>query len=220
MRTNTKFDTFLYEIRTQNVSPSFNNPRLKIGVSSLAASRSSIISPFCSSPATAPFKAQRHSQLALRFHQKDCSDVTAELQLLHTGASQTMVTTSTPHRVTPGSVQVISLLSAGRQYQLFSYLLRSSIISPFCSSPATAPFKAQRHSQLALRFHQKDCSNVTAELQLFHTGASQTMVTTATPHRVTTGSGSVRTECQGSVMMMMLEKSFVGKYFRINVIGD
>ncbi|MGH0178404.1 UNVERIFIED_CONTAM: hypothetical protein FKN15_077309, partial [Acipenser sinensis] len=30
--------------------------------------------------------------------------------------------------------------------------------------------------------------------------------------------GSVRTECQGSVMMMMLEKSFVGKYFRINVI--
>ncbi|MGH0160101.1 UNVERIFIED_CONTAM: hypothetical protein FKN15_047099 [Acipenser sinensis] len=30
--------------------------------------------------------------------------------------------------------------------------------------------------------------------------------------------GSVRTECQGSVMMMMLDKSFVGKYFRINVI--
>ncbi|MGH0179492.1 UNVERIFIED_CONTAM: hypothetical protein FKN15_001741, partial [Acipenser sinensis] len=57
------------------------------------------------------------------------------------------------------------------------------------SSPATAPFKAQRHSQLALHFHQKDCSNVTAELQLLHTGASQTMVTTATPHRVTTGSG-------------------------------
>ncbi|MGH0180076.1 UNVERIFIED_CONTAM: hypothetical protein FKN15_003250 [Acipenser sinensis] len=69
--------------------------------------------------------------------------------------------------------------------------LRSSIISPFCSSPATAPFKAQRHSQLALRFHQKDCSNVTVELQLFLTGASQTMVTTATPHRVTTGSGKL-----------------------------
>ncbi|MGH0122225.1 UNVERIFIED_CONTAM: hypothetical protein FKN15_017549 [Acipenser sinensis] len=34
----------------------------------------------------------------------------------------------------------------------------------------------------------KDCSNVTAVLQLFPTGASQTMVTTATPHRVTTGS--------------------------------
>ncbi|XP_058863707.1 uncharacterized protein LOC117395342 isoform X1 [Acipenser ruthenus] len=32
--------------------------------------------------------------------------------------------------------------------------------------------------------------------------------------------GSVRTECQGSVMMMMLEKSFVGKYFRINVIDN
>ena len=32
--------------------------------------------------------------------------------------------------------------------------------------------------------------------------------------------GSVRTECQGSVMMMMLDKSFVGKYFRINVIGE
>ncbi|MGH0179748.1 UNVERIFIED_CONTAM: hypothetical protein FKN15_002490 [Acipenser sinensis] len=46
------------------------------------------------------------------------------------------------------------------------------------------------------------------------------MVTTATPHRVTPGSGSVRTECQGSVMMMMLEKSFVGKYFRINVIDN
>ncbi|MGH0116840.1 UNVERIFIED_CONTAM: hypothetical protein FKN15_019229 [Acipenser sinensis] len=52
----------------------------------------------------------------------------------------------------------------------------------------SAPFKAQRHSQLGLRFHQKDCSNVTAVLQLFPTGASQTMVTTATPHRVTTGS--------------------------------
>ncbi|XP_041099492.1 uncharacterized protein LOC121310257 [Polyodon spathula] len=32
--------------------------------------------------------------------------------------------------------------------------------------------------------------------------------------------GSVRTECQGSVMMMMLEKSFVGKYFRISVIDN
>ncbi|XP_058862151.1 uncharacterized protein LOC131703198 [Acipenser ruthenus] len=33
--------------------------------------------------------------------------------------------------------------------------------------------------------------------------------------------GSVRTECQGSVMMMMmLDKSFVGKYFRINVIDN
>ncbi|MGH0142894.1 UNVERIFIED_CONTAM: hypothetical protein FKN15_077282 [Acipenser sinensis] len=94
---------------------------------------------------------------------------------------------------------------------------KSSIISPFCSSPATAPFKAQRHSQLALRFHQKvsspdtapfkaqhhsqlglrfhqkDCSNVTAELQLLHTGASPTMVTTATPHRVTTGSANRKT---------------------------
>ncbi|MGH0174222.1 UNVERIFIED_CONTAM: hypothetical protein FKN15_067585 [Acipenser sinensis] len=35
--------------------------------------------------------------------EKDCSNVTAELQLLHTGASQTMVTMATPHRVTPGS---------------------------------------------------------------------------------------------------------------------
>ncbi|MGH0165918.1 UNVERIFIED_CONTAM: hypothetical protein FKN15_049855 [Acipenser sinensis] len=32
--------------------------------------------------------------------------------------------------------------------------------------------------------------------------------------------GSVRTECQGSVMMMVLEKSFVGKYFRINVFDN
>ncbi|XP_058861930.1 uncharacterized protein LOC131703083 [Acipenser ruthenus] len=32
--------------------------------------------------------------------------------------------------------------------------------------------------------------------------------------------GSVKTDCQGSVMMMMLDKSFVGKYFRINVIDN
>ncbi|MGH0157353.1 UNVERIFIED_CONTAM: hypothetical protein FKN15_033297 [Acipenser sinensis] len=38
---------------------------------------------------------------------------------------------------------------------------------------------------------EKDCSIITAVLQLFPTGASQTMVTTATPHRVTTGSAFV-----------------------------
>ncbi|MGH0133636.1 UNVERIFIED_CONTAM: hypothetical protein FKN15_056139 [Acipenser sinensis] len=62
------------------------------------------------------------------------------------------------------------------------------IVSAIFLPAQSAPFKAQCHSQLGLRFHQKDCSNVTAVLQLFPTGPSQTMVTTAMPHRVTTGS--------------------------------
>ncbi|MGH0176000.1 UNVERIFIED_CONTAM: hypothetical protein FKN15_071778 [Acipenser sinensis] len=69
-----------------------------------------------------------------------------------------------------------------------SLLSALKIVSAIFRPAQSAPFKAQRHSQLGLCFHQKDCSNVTAELQLLHTGASQTMVTTATPHRVTTGS--------------------------------
>ncbi|MGH0178432.1 UNVERIFIED_CONTAM: hypothetical protein FKN15_077401 [Acipenser sinensis] len=71
-----------------------------------------------------------------------------------------------------------------------SLLRARKTVSAIFLPAQSAPFKAQRHSQLALRFHQKDCSNVTAELQLLHTGASQSMVTTATPHRVTTGSES------------------------------
>ncbi|MGH0146938.1 UNVERIFIED_CONTAM: hypothetical protein FKN15_009847 [Acipenser sinensis] len=55
--------------------------------------------------------------------------------------------------------------------------------------------KTLRRSSLCLKGErhfaesEKDCFNVTAALQLFYTGASQTMVTTATPQRVTTGSG-------------------------------
>ncbi|MGH0163950.1 UNVERIFIED_CONTAM: hypothetical protein FKN15_058847 [Acipenser sinensis] len=79
-------------------------------------------------------------------------------------------------------------MRANTKFDTFLELQRYSFLLHPVSSPATAPFKAQRHSQLGLRFHQKDCSNVTAALQLLHTGASQTMVTTATPHRVTSGS--------------------------------
>ncbi|MGH0157486.1 UNVERIFIED_CONTAM: hypothetical protein FKN15_033735 [Acipenser sinensis] len=78
--------------------------------------------------------------------------------------------------LTPENIRAVSLLSALK------------IVSAIFLPAQSAPFKAQHHSQLGLRFHQKDYSNVTAELQLLHTGASQTMVTSATPHRVTTGS--------------------------------
>ncbi|MGH0171422.1 UNVERIFIED_CONTAM: hypothetical protein FKN15_061419 [Acipenser sinensis] len=74
-------------------------------------------------------------------------------------------------------------------HKAVSLLSARKIVSAIFLPAQSAPFKVQRHSQLALRFHQKDCSDVTAALQLFHTGASQTMVTTATPHRATTGSG-------------------------------
>ncbi|MGH0166413.1 UNVERIFIED_CONTAM: hypothetical protein FKN15_050764 [Acipenser sinensis] len=83
-------------------------------------------------------------------------------------------------RAGPALLHVVSLLSALK------------IVSAIFLPAQSAPFKEQRHSQLALRFHQKDCSNVTAELQLLHTGASQTMVTTATTHRVTTGSDTLK----------------------------
>ncbi|MGH0117045.1 UNVERIFIED_CONTAM: hypothetical protein FKN15_028157 [Acipenser sinensis] len=69
-----------------------------------------------------------------------------------------------------------------------SLLSACKIVSAIFLHAQSAPFKEQRHSQLGLRFHQKDCTNITAALQLFHTGTSQTMVTTAMPHRVTTGS--------------------------------
>ncbi|MGH0161385.1 UNVERIFIED_CONTAM: hypothetical protein FKN15_072594 [Acipenser sinensis] len=46
---------------------------------------------------------------------------------------------------------------------------------------------------------QKDCFNITAALQLLHTGASQTMVTTATPHRVTTGSDELDSTIEHAV---------------------
>ncbi|MGH0121974.1 UNVERIFIED_CONTAM: hypothetical protein FKN15_000515 [Acipenser sinensis] len=77
-----------------------------------------------------------------------------------------------------------------KQFSAVSLLSARKIVSAIFLPAQSAPFKTQRHSQLGLRFHQKDCFNVTAALQLFYTGASQTMVTTATPQRVTTGSAA------------------------------
>ncbi|MGH0170518.1 UNVERIFIED_CONTAM: hypothetical protein FKN15_059020 [Acipenser sinensis] len=51
--------------------------------------------------------------------------------------------------------------------QAISLLSARKIVSAIFLPAQSAPFKEQRHSQLALRFHQKDCSNVTAELQLY-----------------------------------------------------
>ncbi|MGH0167754.1 UNVERIFIED_CONTAM: hypothetical protein FKN15_066207 [Acipenser sinensis] len=84
--------------------------------------------------------------------------------------SQAPLSSEVPYPPSPRGIQ--------REREELSQLTEEDVLS----------IAASWHETFFCTEMEKDCSNVTAVLQLFPTGASQTMVTTATPHRVTTGS--------------------------------
>ncbi|MGH0158406.1 UNVERIFIED_CONTAM: hypothetical protein FKN15_035411 [Acipenser sinensis] len=131
----------------------------------------------CQRVAQIGLRGSAYSADAYQWNKEELTELKADFQYQESNMRTKMNNMEKAHKEAMESQQAVSLLSARK------------IVSAIFLPAQSAPFKAQRHSQLGLRFHQKDCSNITAVLQLFPTGASQTMVTTAMPHRVTTGSG-------------------------------